>query len=655
MHSKRLWLLLLVCLTFSSLASAQQFASHTFVVEDGKFVLDGKPLQILSGEMHYARIPRAYWRDRFRMAKAMGLNAVTTYVFWNAHEPRPGVYDFSDNYDVGEFIREAQQEGLYVILRPGPYACAEWEFGGFPAWLLKDHFTIVRSRDPKFLEPAARWIKRLGQELAPLQIGEGGPILLVQVENEYGSFGDDHAYMQEIHHMLVDAGFTKSLLYTADGPQEIPAGSLPDLPVGINFGGSDAGEAQRSFAILKKFRPNGPFFNSEFWDGWFDHWGGKHGLNSAAKQAANLDWTLRQGYSVSLYMFHGGTSFGWMNGANSDGRNYEPDVSSYDYDAPLDESGRPTIKYFTFRDVIAKATGTTPPAVPTVTPAGKIPEFKLEETVSLWNVLPAAVHSEPVLSMEDLDQAYGYILYRKQLDGPITGDLVLNEEHDYAQVFLDGKLVGTVDRRLAQNQVPLEVPSAGARLDILIENSGRINFSVSLPRERKGITKEVSLAGKPLLGWDIYPLPMTEPSKLPFVRVPCTGPCFYRATFHVDSPADTFLDTSAFTKGAVWLNGRSLGRVWNIGPQKTLYVPGPWLHSGENEVLVFDLDGKPGRTLLARDIAILFPPRELPYRMAKQFYWAMLTKFTPSWRILVLIALAVLLISATKFHPRHRA
>jgi beta-galactosidase len=607
MKTRWLCLILFVALTiFCSAAPAQQrTVPGNFAVHDGQFLLNGKLFQIISGEIHYTRVPRAYWRDRFRMAKAMGLNTVTTYTFWNAHEPRPGVYDFSGNNDVAEFVREAQQEGLYVILRPGPYVCAEWEFGGYPAWLLKDHSLVIRSHDPKYVEPTARWIKRLGQELAPLQIGNGGPIILVQVENEYGSFGNDHAYMEQLRRMLVDSGFTQSVLYTADGATEIAAGSLPDLPVGINFGGSDAGAAKKNFDIQKKVRPNGPFINSEYWDGWFDHWGGKHAKTNTANEAANLDWMLRQGYSVSLYMFHGGTSFGWMNGANSDGKNYEPDVTSYDYDSPLDESGRPAPKYFTFRDVIAKATGTAPPAVPPSSPAIKIPEFKLEEAVSLWNVLPPPVHSEQVQSMEDLDQAYGYILYRKHLDGPAGGELVLEELHDYAQVFLDGKLVGALDRRLGQKHLRLRVPPAGARLDILVENTGRVNFTVVLRGERKGITKQVTLAGKPLAGWDIYPLPMTEPAKLPFARTSCEGACFYRATFRVDAPGDTFLDTSAFAKGAVWLNGQPLGRIWNIGPQKTLYVPGPWLHAGENEVVVFDLSGQPGRTLVGRDQPIL--------------------------------------------------
>ncbi len=576
--------------------------AHTFKAENGHFTLDGKPFQVISGEIHYARIPRAYWRDRMRMAKAMGLNTITTYVFWNEHEPRPGEYDFSGNNDVAEFIREAQQEGLYVILRPGPYACAEWEFGGFPAWLLKDHSTVVRSNDPKFIEPVKRWFMRLGKELSSLQIGNGGPIILVQVENEYGSFDNDHAYMEQIHHMLVDAGFTKSQLYTADGPEQVPNGSLPELPAAINYG---PGESQKGFETLKKLRPNGPFMNSEYWDGWFDHWGAKHASTDAKQQNADLDWTLRQGYSISLYMFHGGTSFGWMNGANSNGKNYEPDVTSYDYDSPLDEGGRPTSKYFLFRDTITKNTGITPPPVPTVAPPITIPSFTLTQSTSLWNNLPKPTHSEKPLSMEDLDQAYGYILYRTTLHGPVNSDLVLDQLHDYARIYIDGKLVGTADRRLGQNSAQLAVPPGNVRLDILVENTGRVNFTKVIRGERKGITKEVTLAGKPVTGWDIYPLPMLTPEKLTYSDASCTGPCFYRATFNVDKPADTFLDTSAFIKGEVWLNGHALGRVWNIGPQKTLYVPGPWLRSGKNEVVIFDLEGVPDRSLQGLEHPIL--------------------------------------------------
>ena len=577
---------------------------HTFVAQGSQFLLDGKPFRIISGEMHYPRIPREYWRARLKMARAMGLNAVTTYVFWNEHEQTPEVYDFSGNNDVAEFIREAQQEGLWVILRPGPYVCAEWEFGGYPAWLLKDPSIVVRSSDPKFMQPATRWIKRLGQELAPLQAGNGGPILLVQVENEYGSFGNDHAYMQQIRQAIVDAGFTKAQLYTADGARDVPNGSLPDLPVGINFGGG-AGEAQRQFAILKKLRPDNPMFNSEFWDGWFDHWGDRHAHTNTEAQAANLAWMLAQGASVSIYMFHGGTSFGWMNGANSDDtkKNYQPDVTSYDYDAALDESGRPTPKFFAFRDVIAKATGLTPPQVPEVAPPISIAPFRLVESASLWDSLPKPIESDHPPTMEEAGQSYGWILYRTQI-GADSGRITI---HDYARKYLNGRLFPTadVDRRLASGALvittratnPDRLNTQGVQFDLLVENMGRINFSHQLVHDRKGIVEYTPPQQGAPTQWQIYPLPMTNVESLHYKKIPCTGPCFYRGHFKVSGPADTFLDTSKLGKGQLWVNGHAMGRFWKIGPQKTLYIPGPWLKNGSNEVIIFDIDGTPNPTL----------------------------------------------------------
>jgi beta-galactosidase len=597
---------LLFCRVFPLHAQASPHEeAHMFTTQGEHFALDGKPFRVISGEVHYPRIPRAYWRARLKMAKAMGLNTITTYVFWNEHEPKPGVYDFSGNNDVAEFVREAQQEGLYVILRPGPYVCAEWEWGGYPSWLLKDHGIVVRSSDPKFIAPAVQWIARLGQELAPLQIGNGGPIILTQVENEYGSYGKDHAYMEQIHKALVDAGFTKSQLYTADGPEEVPDGSLPELPVGINFGGNGVGAAQEAFATLKTLRPDGPFFNSEYWAGWFDHWGGKHAHTGVEDESANLDLMLRQGYSVSMYMFHGGTSFGWMNGANIDGGEYEPDVTSYDYDSPLDETGRPTAKYFAFRDVIAEATGITPPAVPEVATPITISAVPMVEAASLWSNLPKPIHSEQVLSMEDVDQSYGYILYRTKLKGAASGELMLDELHSYAQVYLDGRLVGTLDRRLKQDRLTLSAATRNARLDILVENTGRVNFGKFIGGERAGITKQVTLDGTPLLGWEIFSLPMMAVDKLHYSTKPCEGICFYRGNFDLAVVGDTFLDTTDFTKGELWLNGHALGRIWNIGPQKTLYAPGPWLMSGRNEIIVFDLQGKMGAIVRGMEKPVL--------------------------------------------------
>jgi len=582
--------LALGCLFAASFATAQTTPStgHTFRVDGDHFSLDGKPFRVLAGEMHYARVPRAYWRDRLRKAKAMGLNTITTYVFWNVHEPQPGVYDFSGNNDVAEFVREAQQEGLYVNLRPGPYSCAEWDFGGFPAWLLKDHSMVVRGTDPKFIAAASRWMHRLGQELAPLQVGRGGPIIMVQIENEYGSFGSDRDYLNQIRSMIQDSGFRDAQLYTADGVEQLANGSFPDLPAAINFG---TGEAKRSFEQVLKIRPGQVHMAGEYWDGWFDHWGGKHEARDTQQQIDEFRWVVDQGYSISVYMFHGGTSFGWMSGANSDHEGYQPDVTSYDYQATLDESGRPTPKYTAFRDIIAKATGVTPPPVPTTPDPIAIPEFRLTASRSLWKSLPAPITSQQPLTMEDIGQNYGYILYRTTLKASGDGDLTLDQLHNYACVYLDGALIGTLDRRISKMSMPLHVARAGQQLDILVENSGRVNFSIVLRGERTGITKQVLWGGKPVEGWSIFPLPMEEPSKLAFNNEACTGSCFYQGQFNLAKAGDTFLDVRSLAKGAVWINGHPIGRFWNIGPQQTLYVPGVWLKDGDNQIVVFDVKG----------------------------------------------------------------
>ncbi|MGB6875125.1 MAG: glycoside hydrolase family 35 protein [Candidatus Acidiferrales bacterium] len=589
-------------LSCAAIAFGSPRQAHSIRVEGNQFMLDGKPLQIIAGEMHYARIPRAYWRDRLRKARAMGLNSITTYVFWNLHEPRPGAYNFSGQLDVAEFIREAQQEGLYVILRPGPYVCSEWDLGGLPAWLLADPKMVLRSNQGNFLRPAAAWLKRLGQELAPLQITRGDPIIAVQVENEYGSFGSDAAYMSRIRDFIAQAGFDGAILYTADGPSELPRGTLPNVTAVVNFG---PGEAEGAFAALRAFRPGGPLMSGEYWDGWFDHWGEAHNVTDAKQQAEELDWMLARGYSVNLYMFEGGTSFGFMAGANYD-KAYEPDTTSYDYDAPLDEAGRPTPKFFAFRDVIGRhLLGASLPPVPRPIPVIEIPAFKLTESASLWKSLGQSIHSARPETMEAVGQAYGYILYRTRVHGPAKASLVLNEVHDYATVFLNGKRVGTLDRRLHQDSIPLELPPGTSRLDILVENLGRINFGPKLRDDRKGITQAVTLDGRELNGWEIYPLPMNDLVSLPFSKITAQAPAFYRGTFTLKQPGDTFLDVSKLGIGVAWVNGNNLGRFWNIGPQQTLYVPGVWLKKGNNEVIIFDLQNDLGASLVGRREPIL--------------------------------------------------
>jgi beta-galactosidase len=598
-----------------SSASNQSFHGAALVAKDGKLLLNGQPYQVLSGEIHYARIPRAYWRARLKMAKAMGLNTISTYVFWNLHEPKPGVYDFSGNLDVAEFIRIAQQEGLNVILRPGPYACAEWELGGYPAWLLSDPKMVLRSNEPQFMVPAERWMMRLGKELAPLQAGRGGPIVAVQLENEYGSFGSDKAYLEHMRQILLRAGFTNALMYTADGQEQLSDGTLPGVLAVANF---SPGAAKDTFDTLEKFEPGMPLMSGEYWVGWYDKWGKKHVVRDQNVIAKEYEWMLNQGYSVNIYMFHGGTSFGFMNGANVDDGTYFPDVTSYDYDAPLDESGRPTPLYYVLRDIITrhdKVTGTpAPPAVPDSPPTISVPQFSLAVSASLWKTLPKPVTVAQPVPMEMLGQSYGYILYRTVIAKPVHGELAFEHIWDYAQIYMNGSLVGTLDRRLHQDRLPLDVQAKNTQLDILVENSGRVNFHRDIRTEWKGIRGSVTLAGNALTGWRIYTLPMTDPNTVPFSNAstdagtPAAGPTFYRGNFFLQKTGDTFLDMRSMKKGVVWINGHNLGRFWDIGPLQTLYVPGPWLNTGKNTVVVFDLVAQPDSKLSGLSAPLLDGP-----------------------------------------------
>ena len=578
-------------------APAQTAKTSPVTIAGSQFMRDGKPYQIISGAIHYPRVPREYWRDRLRKARAMGLNSVETYVFWNLHETRPGVFDFSGNNDVAAFVRMAQEEGLNVILRPGPYVCAEWDAGGFPAWLFADESLKVRTRDARFLAATDRYFSRLGQELAPLQAAHGGPIIAVQIENEYGTYGNDRLYMEQIHQSLVHAGLGDSIFFTSDGPKLLYKDALPGILPVINFG---QGKALRSYAerflnflyltsTMGPFHFDQPSMTGEYWAGWYDGWGSEHAHTDAVLQAREMGWMLDQGYSVNLYMFHGGTSFGFMSGAKIDDDTYLPLTTSYDYDAALDEAGRPTKKFYLFRDVIQHRTGITPPALPAPLPIANMAGFQLTESAPLWSNLPAPIAADHPRSMETFGQGYGYILYRKQLTGPVAGQLVVDDLRDYAAVYLNQKLQGTLDRRLKQTQLAMTVPAGPATLDILVENTGRINFGPLLQEGQAGITRSVSLAGRELTGWQVYCLPMTSPDGLTGWQTKAIpGPAFHRGTFTLASVADTYLDVSRLGKGFVWVNGHNLGRTWEIGPQLSLYLPAPWLQKGSNQVVVFD-------------------------------------------------------------------
>ncbi|HZQ43099.1 MAG TPA: beta-galactosidase family protein [Acidobacteriaceae bacterium] len=591
---------LLLCLTFFTLrASAESKApAHPILTVSGhQFLLGGKPYQIISGEMHYPRIPRPYWRDRLRKARAMGLNTITTYVFWNLHEPQPGHFDFSGQNDLGEFIREAQAEGLNVILRPGPYICAEWELGGYPSWLLKDRSLQLRSENPAYLAAIHAWFTRLGQEIRPLLAKNGGPIIAVQVENEYGSFGDDVHYLEDIKQELMQAGMGDTLLYTANPPQGLRNGSLPDLPAVVNFG---AGDAQKSFAALEQFRPDGPRMSGEYWAGWFDKWGEDHHVTDGQKEAAELRWMLDKGYSVNLYMFDGGTSFGWMNGADSHtGTDYHPDTTSYDYDAPIDEHGDPSYKFNLFRKAILDHTHTSITALPSKVRLKSFPISPEILSASLWRNLPTPKNSRAPLTFEDLDQSYGYVLYRTGLDEGQGGRLILEGLHDYAQIYIDQQLIGTLDRRLGQTTLDLPRVTHAATLDILVENTGRVNYSHAILTERAGLTGSVSLDGEEFRNWENFSLPMDDLSSLRFERERCSGPCFFKTNMEVTTPADTYIDTQALDKGQLWLGDHNLGRFWSIGPQYTLYAPGCWEQRGANRITIFDLDARRNEKLVS--------------------------------------------------------
>ena len=566
-----------------------QTPGHTFGFKDGSFVLDGKPIVLVSGEMHFARIPREYWRDRLQMAKAMGLNTIATYVFWNYHEPEKGTFNFSGNADCAAFVRIAHEEGLWIIIRPSPYACAEWEFGGYPWWLINEKDMKVRSRDPRFLELSGRYFKELARQLVPLQITRGGNIIMVQLENEYGSYDSDKEYLTLNKNIIRESGFDVEL-YTCDGPTQMPAGYLPGLLPAVN--GLDDVKLVKEL-VDKHHNGTGPYFIAEWYPAWFDTWGMAHHVVLAETYVKKLDEVLEHGVSINMYMAHGGTTRGFMNGANFDRTMpYSPQITSYDYDAPIDEAGNATPKFMAFRDVIQKhlPSGQTLPPVPPPKRTIAVPQFTLQESRDLFADLPAPVTSERPLSFEALNQGYGFVLYRTHVKGPLKGTLQIERLRDYALVFVKGKRIAVLDRRLDQDSVDVEIPGGDVTLDLFVENLGRINYGPFLNDNRKGITERVTLAGGELKGWKMYKFPFDDVSGLKFRKAGVRGgPVIRRGTFTLDDTADTYLDMRDWGKGSVWVNGHSIGRYWFAGPQQTLYVPGPWLRKGKNEVVVLEL------------------------------------------------------------------
>jgi beta-galactosidase len=587
-----------------ALAKAPRFAAA-----GDDFTLDGRPFQILAGEMHYPRIPRASWRDRLRKLKALGLNTLTTYVFWNAHETTPGHYDFSGNLDIAAYVRMAQEEGLYVNLRPGPFVCAEWDGGGLPAWLFPTPDIAARSLDPRYMGPVRGWLKRLGQELAPLLIDNGGPIILTQIENEYGAFGKDQAYLEAMRQALRAGGFS-GLLYTADPAEFYANGAMPGVVGGINFGTMQPASAE--FAMRAKVRPQGPYFCSELWGGWFDGFGKLHETMPTQPLLDSLQWMLERKYSISFYMLHGGTSFGFNAGANWDKKGYQPDISSYDYDALLDEAGRPTAKYNAVKALFARylppqAFGPMPAAEPTLS----LPRFALAERAPLEQLLGKPRTAPQPQTLDAQGQPHGLMLYRHNPTAALAGELRFDDVRDFALLRSGGALQATINRLTGQTSAPIAVP-AGQPLDVLVDTMGHCNYGHNIGKDQKGLIGTATLDGKPLEGWEHYPLPLDDISALRFGTAPANGPAFYRGTFEVSQPGFTFLDMRGWGKGYVWVNGVNLGRYWSAGPQQSLFVPHSLLVAGRNSVVVLDLFAEGERSLAASPRQIWDLPGQNP-------------------------------------------
>ncbi|MFF2778488.1 beta-galactosidase family protein [Streptomyces sp. NPDC058052] len=577
------------------------------IAADG-FRLDDRPFRIISGGLHYFRVHPEQWADRLHKARLLGLNTVETYVPWNLHAPRRDEFRVDGGLDLPRFLDLAAAEGLHVLLRPGPYICAEWEGGGLPSWLLADDDIALRSRDPRYLKAVDDYLGALMASVGPYLATRGGPVIAVQLENEYGAYGDDSGYLAELADLLRSHGVDVPL-FTCDQPSDLKRGGLDGVLRTVNFGSRvDAGLAE-----LRTQQPEGPLMCTEFWIGWFDRWGGTHVTRGAQDAAADLDRLLAAGASVNLYMFHGGTNFGLTNGANDKGT-YRPTVTSYDYDAPLDEAGDPGPKYTAFREVIAKYAPVPDEPVPAAGP--KLPRAvaALTTCASLLDQAGRlggpSVHADSPVTMERLGQPFGFVLYETIL--PEAGRTVLrvDDVRDRAQVFVDGQPVGVLERENHEHALAFLVPRRGAHLAVLVENQGRVNYGAAM-HDRKGLLGAVTANGLPLADWYSRPLPLDDPSAPAYTALdptaPPVGPAFHRGHVDIAHPADGFLALDGWTKGLAWINGFALGRYWSRGPQTTLYVPAPVLRAGRNEITVLELHGATTLTVELRGTPDLGP------------------------------------------------
>ena len=569
--------------------------SH-FTYEGKQFLLDGKPFAVHSGAIHYWRVVPEYWEDRLKKLKACGLNTVETYTAWNLHERREGQFDFSGNLDIVRFIELAESLDLKVIIRPGPYICAEFDFGGLPSRLLACEGMSIRCNDPKYLDKVRPYYHQLFSRIAPHLCTRGGNVIMVQIENEYGSYGDDKEYLKKVVEIYREEGID-CLLFTGDGvmPSMLNGGTLPEYLCAANFG---SGPRDR-FAKLEAFRPNQPSFSAEYWSGWFDHWGEAHHGRKFGETVNDVRAMLEMDASFSMYMFHGGTNFGFTNGANHTLAEYQPTITSYDYGCPLSEAGDMTPTYYALRDALAEVNGGYCDIQVENTAKKAYGKVVLTEAAPLFDNLEnlgQAVHGPEPLSMEQLGQDFGYIVYSSVVNGELEEKpLEIGHVHDRAWVYIDGKLAGIRQRTGQKDEIMVAIEKGKSiKLDILVENCGRVNYGPKL-FDKKGIFGGIRFGNRFHFGWDMTPLPMEDLSALRYTDdVTFHGvPAFLKGNLHIEgTPADTFLRLDGFHKGFVKINGFNLGRYWNDkGPQKTLYVPAPILREGDNEIVVFESEG----------------------------------------------------------------
>ncbi len=583
-------------------------SKNTFVAGDKTFLLNGKPFVVKAAEIHYPRIPREYWEHRIKMCKALGMNTICIYIFWNLHEQQEGVFNFTGQNNVAEFCRLAKKHGMYVIVRPGPYVCAEWEMGGLPWWLLKKKDIRLREQDPYFMSCVDRFEKKVAEQLAPLTIQHGGPIIMVQVENEYGSYGEDKAYVSQIRDTLRkywDTPNAKTTLFQCDWNSNFEKNGLDDLTWTMNFG--TGAKIDDQFSRLRQLRPNSPLMCSEFWSGWFDKWGARHETRPAKDMVAGIDEMLSKGISFSLYMTHGGTSFGHWAGANSPG--FAPDVTSYDYDAPINEYGEPTEKYWLLRKTLEKYADKKLPAVPgKVADIISIPKLKLQNMAPIYMGVDSTAESRDVQTFEEMNMGYGSMIYNTTLPEIANGSMLHINGHDFVQVFINGNYIGKIDRVKNERSLPMPATKKGDKLTLLVEGMGRINFGRAI-KDFKGLVDDVTLTAEVdgdeltwnLKNWrmrriaDDYQTArraMTTPrNDLALASNTPSNIGYYKATFKLKKTGDTFLNMETWGKGQVYVNGHALGRFWSIGPQQTLYCPGCWLKKGDNEIVVLDVVG----------------------------------------------------------------